>query len=65
MARILGQDIDEFLTLAGRLPEDLCDVIRTHPASMVTFLRSAARLTETQIADFAHQANLLQLMNQR
>ena len=63
MATILGQDTDQFLTLAGRLPEDLCEVIRTHPASMVTFLRSAARLTETQIAEFARQANALQLQN--
>ncbi|MDF1845214.1 MAG: helix-turn-helix transcriptional regulator [Rubripirellula sp.] len=64
MATILGQDVDEFLTLAGRLPEDLCEVIRTHPASMVTFLRSAARLTETQIAEFARQATALQLQNE-
>jgi transcriptional regulator with XRE-family HTH domain len=64
MATILGQDIDESLTLAGRLPEDLCEVIRSHPASMVSFLRCAARLTESQIADFARQANQLQLQNE-
>ncbi|MFN3193864.1 MAG: helix-turn-helix domain-containing protein [Aureliella sp.] len=64
MAQILNQDVDEFLTLAGRLPEDLCEVIRSHPASMVTFLRSAARLTESQIAEFARQATQLQLQNE-
>jgi transcriptional regulator with XRE-family HTH domain len=64
MAHILDQDVDEFLTLAGRLPEDLCEVIRNHPASMVTFLRSAARLTESQIAEFARQATQLQLQNE-
>jgi hypothetical protein len=31
---------------------------------MVTFLRSAARLTETQIAEFARQATALQLQNE-
>ena len=61
MAKILGQDVDEFLMLAGRVPEDLGEVLRTHPASMVTFLRSAAGLTESQIAEFARQANQLQL----
>ena len=35
MARILEQDVDEFLTLAGRLPEELREVIQRHPASMV------------------------------
>ena len=63
MASILEQNVDEFLTFAGRLPEDLCEVIRSHPASMVTFLRSAARLTEEQIAEFARQATQLQSQN--
>jgi len=30
MAQLLGQNADEFLTLAGRLPEELCEVIRSH-----------------------------------
>ena len=63
MAQLLGQNSDEFLTLAGRLPEELCEVIRSHPSAMVTFLRSAAKLSEAQVAEFARQANLLQSQN--
>jgi transcriptional regulator with XRE-family HTH domain len=56
MARILGQDSDELLALAGRVADDLDDIIRGQPKELATFLRKAKGLTPEDIARFSQQA---------
>lgn len=56
MARILGQDSDELLALAGRVADDLDDIIRGQPKELATFLRMARGLSAEDIARFSQQA---------
>jgi len=56
MARILGQDSDELLALAGRVADDLDDIIRGQPKELATFLRKAKGLNAEDIALFSQQA---------
>jgi len=41
IAKILGQDADELLALAGRVATDVTDIIKKNP-QMATFLRTAS-----------------------
>jgi transcriptional regulator with XRE-family HTH domain len=56
MAQILGEDVDELLALAGRVAEDLPEIIRRHPRELATFLRSARGLSAEDINRLAKQA---------
>lgn len=49
MARILKQDMDDMITLAGKIPSDLPDIIRRQPKEMALMLRTAKRLTPEQL----------------
>ena len=40
IARLLGQDPDELLALAGRVASDLGEIIRERPREMASFLRT-------------------------
>lgn len=44
MAGILGQDSDDLLSLAGRVPSDLPEIIQERPHEMAAFLRTARGL---------------------
>jgi transcriptional regulator with XRE-family HTH domain len=56
IARIIGQDPDELLALAGRVASDLTDIIRERPREMADFLRAARGLTARDMARLARQA---------
>jgi len=56
MAQILGEHVDELLALAGRVADDLPEIIRQQPRAMATFLRMAKGLTADEINRLAKQA---------
>ena len=41
MAEILGENVDELLALAKRVPSDLPAILQKHPKEVATFLRTA------------------------
>lgn len=49
MAQLLGQNPDEWIALAGRLPEDLADIIKEEPVEMPALLRAAKGLTADEL----------------
>lgn len=49
IARLLDQDPDELLALAGRVATELDDIIRERPRAMASFLRTARGLTTREI----------------
>ena len=44
IARLLEQDPDELLALAGKVASDLNEIIRRHPREMASFLRTGKRV---------------------
>jgi hypothetical protein len=56
MARLLEQDPDELLALAGKVASDLNKIIRTQPRGMASFLRSASGLSGQELEHLAEQA---------
>jgi HTH-type transcriptional regulator, competence development regulator len=44
IARLLDQDPDELLALAGRVASDVSDIIKAQPREMASFLRTARGL---------------------
>jgi len=59
MAEILGENADELIALAGRLPLDLPKIIQEEPKEMATFLREASGLSAEQLRGFTEQARRL------
>ena len=59
MADLLGATPDEWIALAGRLPEDLPDIIRKQPTAMPELLRAASGLTPRQLAELVDRARAL------
>jgi transcriptional regulator with XRE-family HTH domain len=49
IAKVLEQNEDELLALAGRVSSDLNDIIRQQPRPLATFLRTASGLSVTEI----------------
>ena len=56
MARLLEQDADELLALAGKVASDLNEIIRNHPRQMASFLRSASGLSGQDLEQLTEQA---------
>jgi transcriptional regulator with XRE-family HTH domain len=54
MARILKQNLDDMITLAGRIPSDLPDIIRKNPKEMAFMLRTAKKLTPAQLEEITN-----------
>ena len=50
IARILDQDVDELLALAGRVASDVTDIIKKNP-EMATFLRTTSPETVRGLID--------------
>ena len=59
MAELLSADADEWLALAGRLPEDLSQIIQEQPQEMAAFLREASGLTAEQMRELIKRAHKL------
>jgi hypothetical protein len=47
--RTAGENPDEWIALAGRVPEDLPKIIQRHPRQILELLREASGLTAQQI----------------
>jgi HTH-type transcriptional regulator, competence development regulator len=52
LARLLNQQPDEFLGLAGKLPPDLPAIILRHPRQYAAMVRSMRKLNEQQLDAF-------------
>lgn len=48
IAEILGENVDEMLALANKVPSDLPAIIQKHPKEVATFLRTASNLSPEQ-----------------
>jgi transcriptional regulator with XRE-family HTH domain len=56
IARLLEQDPDELLALAGKVASDLTEIIRNRPREMASFLRSTSGLSGQELERLAKQA---------
>lgn len=59
MAELLGASADEWIALAGRVPEDLPGIIQEEPTAMPELLREARGLTADQLRMLQEQARKL------
>jgi len=59
IAEILGENADEMIALAGRVPEDLPKIIQRQPTQMPELLREAKGLTAEQMQVLIDQARKL------
>lgn len=51
MAELLDENADELIALAGRVPEDLPEIIQRRPTAMPELLREANGLSAEQLRD--------------
>src|ERR1700748_3391986 len=56
IAPIIGSDVDELLSRAGRVATDLSDIIKHHPVALAALLRTTKGLTTDDIAQLARNA---------
>jgi transcriptional regulator with XRE-family HTH domain len=49
MASLLNENADEMIALAGRVPEDLPEIIQSHPSKIPELLREMDGLTDDQL----------------
>ena len=56
MAEILGENIDEWTALAGRVQEDLPRIIQSRPNTIPELLRTTKSLTPEQVRRLLNQA---------
>jgi transcriptional regulator with XRE-family HTH domain len=56
MAEILGEDVDELSALAGRLSEDLPEIIREEPKGVPGLLRAVRGMTADQLRRVREEA---------
>jgi len=56
MAELLGADPDQWIGLAGRMPEDVKKIILEDPESMPALLRAAKNLTPEQLKKLIAEA---------
>lgn len=49
MADLLGENSDEWIALAGRVPEDVPEIIHKQPTEMPRLLREASGLSSDQL----------------
>lgn len=56
MAELLGANADEWIALAGRVPDDLPEIIQSQPTGMPELLREARGLTAEQLRELIEDA---------
>ena len=59
MAELMGENADEMIALAGRMPEDLQEIIQRQPMEMPELLREASGLTSEQLRKLTEQIRKL------
>ncbi len=55
IARLLDQDEDWLLALAGKVASDLPEIVQERPQLMATFLRTASKLSDDSIQKLLRQ----------
>lgn len=55
IAEELGQDVDEVLALAGKVPADLVAIIHERPAAVAELLRSVKRVSSKRVSEISKQ----------
>jgi transcriptional regulator with XRE-family HTH domain len=55
MATLLGQNADEWIAMAGRVPDDVREIIRSQPGTMPALLRAAKGLTADELRRLTEQ----------
>ena len=53
------EQVDQLVAMAGRVPQDLHDVLDEHPHEMASFLRTARGLTANDIRQLTEEAERL------
>lgn len=53
-AKLLGDDADYWIGLAGRIPEDLEPIIRQHPTTMPELIRLAGQISDLEMVELIH-----------
>lgn len=56
IAELLGENPDEWIALAGRVPEDLPDIIQKQPTVVPDLLRAIKGLTAAQLRKLREEA---------
>lgn len=56
MAELLGENPDEWIALAGRVPEDLPAIIQKEPTEVPDLLRAVKGLTADQVRELRRNA---------
>lgn len=59
MAELLGENADEWIALAGRVPEDLSEIIQAEPIEIPELLRETRGLTAEQLRQLRQEAQKL------
>lgn len=59
IADLLGQNPDEWIALAGHVPEDVCEIIREEPTELCDLLRTVQGMTAEQIRELRKTAVLI------
>jgi transcriptional regulator with XRE-family HTH domain len=59
MAELLDERVDELIAMAGRLPEDLPEIIQSRSSEMPELLREASGLTPDQLQKVRDQIRKL------
>jgi transcriptional regulator with XRE-family HTH domain len=59
MAELLEKNPDDWIVLAGRLPEDLTEIIQKQPTEIQELLRETSSLTAQQLRKLRDQARRL------
>jgi len=49
MAELLGENPDQWIAMAGRVPDDLSEIIRSEPEAMPELLRAAKGLSAEEL----------------
>ncbi|TWT40196.1 helix-turn-helix protein [Thalassoglobus neptunius] len=65
MAELLDENVDEWISLAGRVPDDLPEIIQSQPVQMPELLREASGLTPEQLQKLTEQARRFNRNNKR
>ncbi len=60
LAQLLDEPADLLIALAGRVPDDLRDLLRRRPVELAALLRATQGLTQAQVAVLLEQARVLQ-----
>jgi len=55
MAELLAENADQWIALAGRMPEDVAEIIKKNPEGMPELLRAAQSMTAEELRRLTEQ----------